>query len=179
MLITKLTTCPECQADLRELAPPASCPGCGFAFDVETCVWRSSRSWQHAYVVYGLMGLVTGLAVAGVERLSAGEVSNALLPIVAGLSVAVLGLLLHRVLTGKLSGRFVAVTPAGIVVGLRRPARLIPWSDYRRLVTRGRVPSIECHATPVPVALEDVFENDEELTAFAAALRRAGERRTP
>ena len=121
----------------------------------------------------GLLGLGAGLLVTLGYRLKFGEVPNALLPIVTGIVVAVLGLLVQRVLSGRVSGRFVALVPGGILIGTRRPSRLIPWNDVGRIRIRGRVPKIECLSSGVAVSLEDIFESAAEMTAFRNAVRAA------
>ena len=128
--------------------------------------------------MYGLIGLLVGLGLALGQRLSRGEVENALLPVSTGLIIAAGGLLLHRALTGRLSDRFVALTPRGILVGTRPNAELIPWKDVRRVTTRGRTPRVERHSTGMPVALEDVFDSSDELAEFRQDATASRERYT-
>ena len=173
-----LEQCPDCQADLSALTPPGCCPNCGFEFDRHTRAWRSRRSWQHYAVAYGLLGLGVGLLVTVSYRLRFGEVPNALLPVATGLSVAVLGLLMHRVLSGRMSGRFVALTPRGILVGTRRRGLLVPWDDVRRVSARGHVPKIKRRSRSNSVPLEDVFDGPAELAAFQEAVKEARRRHT-
>lgn len=173
MLVTRLETCPQCHADLSGLTPPGRCPGCGLEFDEHTRIWRSSRSWQHYAVVYGLAGLGAGLFVTAGYSLRYGEVPNALLPVVTALAVAAAGLLMHRVLSGRMSGRFVALTRRGILVGTRGRGLLIPWEDVRRITTRGQVPKIQRRSTSIDVPLEDLFAGPDDLAAFKRALDEA------
>ena len=173
MMISKPESCPDCGDDLIALSIPGRCPACGFEYDANTRIWSSSRSWQHSAVFSGLLGLGAGLLVTLGYRLEFGEVPNALLPIVTGIVVAVLGLLVQRVLSGRMSGRFVALVPGGILIGTRRPSRLIPWDDVGRVRISGRVPKIECLSSGVAVSLEDIFESAAEMTAFRNAVRAA------
>lgn len=158
------------------MAIPGRCPACGLTLDEYTRVWRSTHSWQHHAVRYGLLGLLTGLAAAMLERSSQGSVRNPLLPILTGVAVAVLGLLLDRALTGKLSERFVAVTPEGILLGLRPGSELVPWADFRRVMIRGRVPKLERHSSSNAIALEDVFDSGDALVDFVESVRAARQR---
>ena len=178
MLITSLDTCPSCQADLKGVGPEGRCARCGFEYDEHTRVWRARRTWHHHVVAYGLIGLIAGLGLALAERLTGADVENDLLPVVTGLVVAAGGLLLHRALTGRLSDRFVALTPRGILVGTRPTAQLIPWKDVRLVTLRGRNPRVERHSTGTPAVLEDVFDTPEEIAAFRQATTASRERYT-
>jgi hypothetical protein len=144
--------------------------------DAYTRVWQSHGSAQRRAVLYGLTGLAVGLLVTLGYRTSCGEAPNALLPVVAGLAVIALGLLMDRLLSGRLSGRFVAVTGRGIVVGVRRQRRLISWEEAGQVKLRGRVPKIEQLGTATLLALEDVFEDATEIAAFRQAVE-TGRRR--
>jgi len=122
-------------------------------------------------VWYGLAGLLVGLVTAFLRSLAAGESDNALLPISTGCTVAVLGLIAHRVLSGRVGGRFVALTPGGIIVGTRGTAQLIGWDDVRRTSRRDAVPRIDLHSTSIGVALEDIFASEKEWVDFANAVK--------
>ncbi|MFH1748643.1 MAG: hypothetical protein ABIG44_16535 [Planctomycetota bacterium] len=165
--------CPECGNDLNANPTAGTCSDCGFPFDEQTRIWKSARTWHHHAIFYGILGLFTGVLVALAYRLAQGEVPNALLPVALALGVATLGLLMQRALSGRLSSRYVALTPAGIQVGVRAHPLLIPWEDVRRLSTRKQVPQIKRHSTSFAVALEDIFDNPAELDAFATALQQA------
>lgn len=176
MPVTGPECCPACGADLRTVTPPGRCPDCGLEFDQHTHIWRSHRTWHHYAVFYGLIGLGAGLFVAIAYRLGHGEVPNPLLPVLTAVGVAAVGLIMQRVLNGRLSGRFVALTPAGILVGTRPRSLMIPWEDVRRLSTRHHIPRIERHGTSFAEPLEDVFDNAAELAEFAQALKEARKR---
>jgi hypothetical protein len=165
--------CPDCGRDLRPHAAAGKCPECGFEFDAHTRVWRSSRSWQRHFLYNALVGLTAGILLTIAHRLLHGEVPNPLLPILTGLAVALAGLAFDRVLGGRLSGRFVALTPAGIVLGTRRRPRLIVWDEIHRLNTRGRVPKLELTSDAADVPLEDLFDTPAEFDDFRRALQQA------
>lgn len=179
MIAKRPERCPRCGAPLRPPPPAQPCAACGLPLDDASRIWRSQRSWHHYAVAYGLLGLGAGLAAALLRRLAVGEIENALLPILTGLAVAVVGLTLHRILTGRLTGRFVAITPAGLIVGTRRENQLLPWGEIRRVRIQGRVPSIELKADPLPVVLEDVFHSAAELAEFRSACQTAQARYGP
>ena len=165
-----LQTCPDCGEDLTAVQPPGRCATCGFEFDEQTRVWRPTRTWHHHSVLYGVLGLAAGLLVTVGYRLEFDEVPNPLLPIAAAIGVAVLGLIMDRVLVGRMSDRFVALTPVGVLIGTRRRSRLVPWGDVAKLRIRaGRVPRLECQSEGVTIPLEDLFDTPTELAAFRDA----------
>jgi hypothetical protein len=168
---TDLKTCPDCGQSLAE--PHGECADCGFQYDERTRVWRCGRSWQHRFLYNALAGLAAGLLVTIAYRTAHGAAPNALLPILTGIAVALAGLAFDRLLSGRLSGRFVALTPSGVVLGTRRQRRLVPWSDIHRLNTRGRVPKLELIGDQPDVPLEDVFDTRAELESFRRALGQA------
>jgi len=176
MFATALETCPDCGYDLHGLEPPGRCPRCGFEYDQHTRVWRSSRPWQHPALVYFIIGTAIGLVLAITYRLVRGRVPYPVFPLLFGLVYAAGGLLIRRVLTGRLSGRFVALTPKGILVGTRRRSSLIAWDDVDRVSQPKGVPKIQRHSSGVPVVLEDVFEKPEEVAAFRAEVKAAKRR---
>ena len=171
-----LETCPDCGCDLRGLPLPGRCPECGFEYDQHTRVWRSSRPWQRHALVYFVIGTAIGLLLAIIYRLVRGHVPYPVFPLLFGLVYAAGGLLIRRVLTGRLSGRFVAVTPKGILVGTRGRSSLIAWDDVDRVSQPKGVPKIQRHSSGVPVALEDVFEKPEDVAAFRAEVKKAKRR---
>jgi hypothetical protein len=176
MSATGLKTCPDCGCDLRGLPPPARCQECGFQYDEHTRVWRSRQPWQRHALVYFVIGTVIGLLLAIIYRLVRGHVPYPVFPLLFGLVYAAGGLLIRRVLTGRLSGRFVGVTPKGILVGTRRRSSLIAWDDVDRVSQPKGVPKIQRHSSGVPVALEDVFDKPEDVAAFRAEVKAAKRR---
>ena len=172
-----LTSCPECGADLGSVTSRGACALCGFEFDEHTRIWRGRRTWHHHSVIYGLLGLAVGLLVVLAYRVSFDEVPNPLLPVAAAVAVAAAGLIVDRALTGRLSGRFVATTPRGVLVGTRRRSRLVPWNDVGRLRTRGRTPRLLRRSDGVTIPLEDVFESAEAVEAFRRAVEQGRLRR--
>jgi hypothetical protein len=168
---TDLKTCPDCGQNLTE--PHGECPECGFNYDERTRIWRSRRSWQHHFLYNALVGLTAGLLVTIVHRIVHGAAPNPLLPIVTGVVVALAGLAFDRVLGGRLSGRFVALNPSGVVLGTRRRRRLVNWAEIHRLNARGRVPKLELTGDQPDVSLEDVFDTPAEFDDFRRALEQA------
>ena len=171
-----LQRCPDCGCDLRGLPPPGRCPECGFEYDGHTRVWRSRQPWQRHALVYFVIGTAIGLLLAVLYRLTMGSVPYPVFPLLFGLVYAAGGLLIRRVLTGRLSGRFVALTPRGILVGTRRRSRLIPWDDVDRVSQPKSVPKILRHSSGVPVVLEDVFNRPEDIAVFRAEVKAAKKR---
>jgi len=176
MSATGLEICPDCGCDLRGLPPPGCCPQCGFEYDEHTRVWRSRQPWQRHALVYFVIGTAIGLLLAIIYRLVRGHVPYPVFPLLFGLVYAAGGLLIRRVLTGRLSGRFVAIMPKGILVGTRRRSSLIPWDDVDRVSQPRGVPKIQRHSSGVPVVLEDVFEKPQEVAAFRAEVKTAKKR---
>jgi hypothetical protein len=153
------------------------CPICELPIEPDMQVWQSNRTWHHLAVRYGLIGLGTGLVVTLLYRLQFGVVPNPLLPVVAGLAVAAAALLFHRIVAGRLTGRFVALSSAGITVGTRDPRRTIPWSDVLRVRIRHEVPRIELRSEGAALPIEDVFNTPAEAAAFRKAVTEATRRR--
>jgi hypothetical protein len=168
--------CPDCGVALDELPPPNRCPDCGFEYDEHTRVWRSGKSWQHYAVGHGLIGLVLALVLAVSYRLVRGEVPHPAFPLLFALAYAGVGLLIRRVLMGRLSGRFVAITPRGVLVGTRRRSALIGWEDVERLSHSKGVPKLRRRSSGVAVPLEDIFNRPEDLATFRMELKAGRQR---
>jgi hypothetical protein len=168
--------CPDCGCDLRALPPPGRCPECGFEYDEHTRVWRSRQPWQRHALVYFVIGTAIGVVLAILYRLVVGHVPYPVFPLLFGLVYAAGGLLIRRVLTGRLSGRFVALTPKGILVGTRRRSSLIPWDDVDRVSQPRGVPKVQRRGSGVPVVLEDVFEKPQAVAAFREEVKAAEKR---
>jgi hypothetical protein len=166
-----LKTCPDWGRHLAE--QQGQCADCGFPYDERTRIWRCGRSWHHRFLYNALIGLTAGLLLTIAYRITHGAAPNALLPILTGIAVALAGLAFDRLLAGKLSGRFVALVPSGVIVGTRRRRRLVPWRQIHRLNTRGRVPKLELTGDEPDVPLEDVFDTPAELESFRRALEQA------
>lgn len=169
--------CPECERDLNDVAIPGNCPECGLPLDDQTQVWRSRQGWQHHVLTNGLLGLGLGGFVALAELVSLGEVPNPFYPITIALAASLAGILVRRILSGRLSGRFVATTPRGVLIGTRPRTRLVPWDDIRGVATRGRVPQIRRRESSINIPLEDVFESPEEVNDFRVTVDQQRRRR--
>ncbi len=167
-----LEHCPACGRPLGDRPPPNQCPDCGFAYDERTRVWRSNESWARLVVVYATVGLFIGIAIAVLYRLGYEQVPNPTLALVCFLAAPLVGLAFRRVLSGRITGRFVALTPGGIVVGTRATPRTIPWHDFDRLSLRRNTPRIVQRSTGDLMPLEDIFASAAEVAAFRDALRR-------
>ena len=176
MLLTTLDHCPACSADLADRPPPNRCPGCGLEYDQDTRVWRSGESWASLSVGYATVGLVIGIGVAAIYRLSMDRVPNPTVALLYAVIAPALGLIARRVLGGRITGRFVALTPRGILVGTRTTPFLVPWSDFDRLAERRGEPKIRRRSTTTPVAVDDIFVDAEECAAFRNAVKSAAER---
>ncbi|MCK4341424.1 MAG: hypothetical protein KAY37_06850 [Phycisphaerae bacterium] len=173
---SELERCPVCSGDLGQRPPPNHCPECGFAYDEQTRVWRSGETWARLAVIYALVGLVIGVVVATLYRVSLDRVPNPTLTLLCAVIAPAVGLVFRRGLGGRITGRFVALTPSGIMVGTRSRPLLIPWSDFNRLVERRGITRIQRHGTSILVALDDIFANEEEKVSFRNELTRASKR---
>lgn len=146
--------------------------------DAGTRVWRNEETWSRLALVYVAGGLLIGLVVAVLYRIAQGHVPDPTWALLCAALAPGLGLLFRRVIGGRITGRFVAATPSGIVVGLRGRPELIEWSDVERIRDRRGVVRIQRKSTAVPVAVDDVFGHADEITAFreavGAGIRRYG-----
>lgn len=101
------------------------------------------------------------------------------MPLACALLAPGLGLLLRRGLTGRVTGRFVALTPGGILVGTRARPMLVAWSDFDRLTEQRGVPKLQLRSGPAPLPLDDIFSGAEEVAAFRSELKQAAKRYGP
>lgn len=149
---------------------PNTCTQCNFAYDAETRVWRTRETWARLALVYALVGLALGLFVAVTQRIAFGQSLSPTLPLVGVLVAPAVGLLLRRIVGGRISDRFVALTPSGILVGIRLRPILIPWDDFAQLSERRGVPRIRRRESGELVAIDDIFADADSLAAFRAAV---------
>lgn len=170
------TDCPVCGGALPSRPLPNACPGCGFAYDANTRVWRTRETWARLGLVYAMVGLALGLFVAVAQRLRFGQSLSPTLPLVGVLVAPAVGLLFRRIIGGRISDRFVAVTPAGILVATRARPVLIPWADFAQLSERRGVPKIRRRESGELVAVDDIFTDAHALAAFRAAVTAAARR---
>lgn len=173
MTPNELERCPVCAADLRDRPPPAACPECGFAYDADTRIWRSSETWARLACIYAAVGVIVGLVTAVLYRVQFGHVPNAAFALLLAAAFPTLGLALRRVVGGRVSGRFVAVAPAGIVLGTRGRPTVVPWGDFERLVERRGVLRIQRASTAELAAVDDIFATPAQAGAFREAVGRA------
>lgn len=173
MAAASLQQCPVCGRDLADRPPPGRCPGCGFAYDADTRVWRSSESWGRIALVYAIVGLILGLIVTALYRLGVKQVPNPMLAVACAAFAPPLGLAIRRAFSGRITGRFVAVTPGGLLVGRRSRPELFPWNDFERLVERRGELRIQLRSTAVPITLDDIFADRAELEDFRQAVAQA------
>ena len=171
-----LEHCPACTCALGHRPPPNRCPDCGFAYDENTRVWTSSESWARLALTYTTIGLTIGVVVSVLYRLSFDRVPNPPLALLLSLGAPLLGLLFRRVIGGRITGRFVALTPPGIVIGTRTQPVLVPWSDFERLNERRGIPRIQQKSTSTLIAIDDIFANAAEVAAFRDELAQAAKR---
>jgi hypothetical protein len=144
-----------------------------FEYDEHTRVWRSGESWGRLACVYTAAGLVAGVIVSALYRLGFENAPYPAFPLVLGLVTPVAGLYLRRLISGRITGRFVALTPRGILVGTRTTPVLVPWGAVERLIEERGVPKLRCHDAPTLVPLDDIFANAAEVDAFGKALQDA------
>jgi hypothetical protein len=165
--------CPNCGEDLRALPPPNRCPECGFEYDTYTRVWQSRESWGRVACLYTAGGLVAGLVISVLYRLSFANAPYPALPLLLGLIAPIAGLTLRRLVSGRISGRFVALTPGGVLVGTRPTPLLVPWDAVERLIEERGVPKLRCHEAPTLVPLDDIFTGPAEVDEFGRTLQAA------
>jgi hypothetical protein len=165
--------CPNCGEDLRKRPPPDRCPDCGFDYDGQTRVWQSRESWGRLACLYTAGGLVAGVFISGLYRLNFANAPYPALPLLLGLIAPVAGLALRRLISGRISGRFVALTPRGVFVGTRPTPLLVTWDAVERLIEERGVPKLRCHEAPTLVPLDDIFGSPAEVDEFGKALQAA------
>lgn len=173
MVSDALQRCPVCGTDLAQQPVAGQCPDCGFVYDTHTRVWRSTQTWGRVALIYVAAGLILGLGAAALYRTGLEYVPNPMLAVVCAVAFPVLALTVRRVISGRITGRFVALTPRGIVVGTRSRPRVVPWNDFARVVERRGILHIQVHSSAIPIALDDVFENAAEAATFRAELTHA------
>jgi len=179
MPASKLDRCPACGCDLSARPPPDRCPDCQFEYDEHTRIWQSRESWPHLAGVYCTIGLVAGLVGAVAQSISFPRAPHPAFPLVLAVAAPALGLLYRRLLGGRITGRFVALTPAGIVVGTRSPPHVIPWAEFDRLTQERGVPKLQRRDSTALVPLDDIFDTPGELDSFRLALKEAARRQAP
>ncbi len=172
MATTPIERCPVCGNRLAVSQSPTACADCGFEYDRDTRVWCSAETWGRVGLTYAAWGVGVGVAVAAVQRLAPSNAPYAYpaLPLVCALLTPTFGLLVRRLVSGRITGRFVALTPPGIVVGTRPRPLLIRWSEFQRLGDRRGLPRLHFNDSRQPVALEDIFNTPAEFSDFKAAL---------
>ncbi len=176
MKTAALDRCPTCSRELSGRPAPNACPDCGFEYDEHTRVWLSSESWARLALVYTALGLVCGLVVAGSHRLSLGYAPDPTLPLLVAIVAPALGLFLRRLIGGRISGRFVALTPAGILVGTRPRPRLITWHEFDRVTEQRGIAKIQLRESGLLIPIDDIFANTAEYMVFREELKQAARR---
>ena len=176
MPAVSLRYCPVCGRDLQSRPAPNTCPGCGLAYDAHTCVWRSSRSWAHIAARYVTLGVLVGVGAAMLYRIEFEQVPDPSFTLVWAVLAPAAVLLFQRVVGGRIGGRFVALTPGGVLVGTRGTPVLVAWADFDRFTQRGGIPRIQRRSTAVSLAIDGIFDNAAEQTGFRAAVTAAAER---
>lgn len=171
------TRCPVCGGELPGQPLPNACAACGFAYDADTRVWQTRETWARLGLVYALVGLALGLFIAVTQRIAFGQSLSPTLPLVGVLVAPAVGLLFRRLVGGRISDRFVALTPPGILVGTRTRPTLIPWGDFAQLSERRGVPRIRRRESGELVAIDDIFADADALAAFRAAVTATARRK--
>jgi hypothetical protein len=177
MTATGFDPCPVCARPLAELPAPNRCPECGFNYDADTLVWRSTETWRRVTAVYTAYGLIGGLICAVLYRFGFDEAPYPALPLLLALLVPAAGLFLRRLISGRITGRFVALTPGGVLVGTRPTPQLVPWDDVDRLTEPRGVPKLQRKSSETVIPLDDIFVSAEDLAAFRTALQATLRRR--
>jgi hypothetical protein len=136
-------------------------------------IWRTAETWHHIAWRYAVFGLLLGILLCALYRVRLAEVPDPMLALLSAILAAGLGLLVRRLLGGRVSGRFVAVTPNGILLGTAVRPEFIPWSDVERVVEHRGVLRLQCSTSAVPHPLEDIFADTAQRTEFAAVVQAA------
>lgn len=168
--------CPQCGRPLHDRRPPNTCPDCGFTYDADTRVWRVHESWMRPMFIQAVLGFALGLGIALIHPAGDRRAAFAIWPLALAIASASLGLLVQRILSGKLSDRFVAITPAGLVVGLRPRPTTIAWDDFDRLTVQRGVLKVQRRSNPALLPLEDVFDGPQDVADFRSAVDAARKR---
>lgn len=165
--------CPVCLTPRESPALPGQCAACGFALDAHSAVWRTRTRTTDVAVRYALAGVIVGILMALVYPTGTQRAAYAITPLVLGLAAAAGGLTLRRLFSGHIQDRFVALTPAGIVVGTRTPPLLIPWERFDRIVVRRGFLRIEQVGDQPLHTLDDIFASAAEAEVFRQAVTAA------
>ncbi len=167
------TDCPLCGTTLVPSTTPTACVGCGFPYDAQTRIWRSSDTPARLGARYAVVGGLAGLAVAMAYPAPVRADRYASVPLLGALVAIALGLAIRRLAGGRISGRFVAMTPSGLIFVTRgRPTR-VPWENLDGLERRRGVVRVRVRGKSATVPLADVFSNQLEQQEFCAAVRAA------
>jgi hypothetical protein len=171
-----LEHCPRCGYDLRGLPGNHRCPECGFEYDEQTWIRRPKHP-RSAYVPLVLAGV---WSVAQTFRLVRSIVGGdpLLTPftVVGSLALPVIIALTFKLRSTNRRGRFIAVTPFGIVVRTAQREESIPWHAIRSVAPAGRVVLIRWRDDSGAFQLEHSFDNNLEANAFRTAFERALQR---
>jgi hypothetical protein len=168
--------CPNCGHELAGRSTAGRCPACPFEFDEHTRVFCSEQTWARLALGYATAGLVAGVVISALYWLNVKDAPYPALPLLLGLVAPALGLALRRSLSGRITGRFVALTPPGILVGTRPAPRLVPWDDFEQLTEQRGVLRIRCRDEATLIPLDDIFAGPAEVAAFEQAVLQAARR---
>lgn len=159
--------------DASAQPPPRRCPDCGFTYDERTRIWQSGESWALLGLRYAIAGLVLGLVISLLYRMSVNEAPYPMLPLALGLIAPAVGLAIRRLISGRIAGRFVALTPVGIVVGTRPRPTIILWADFDRVTEQRGILKLQRRNDPVLIPLDDIFARPDQAADFRQAVTHA------
>lgn len=126
---------------------------------------------------YAIAGLVLGLAISLLYRMNVDEAPYPMLPLALGLIAPAVGLFIRRLISGRVAGRFVALTPIGIVVGTRPRPTIVPWGDFDRVTEQHGILKLQRQNDPALIPLDDIFAGPADAAAFRQTLTAAARQR--
>lgn len=170
-------TCPECGYRLTGLPAAHRCPECGFEYDEHTVIFRPSRTWTIYALALALPAflayLFSGVLFVAIAGLIGHRLALVLCPTVA---FCVLLLVVVQLWRSNRRGRFVAVTPAGIVGRTHLRHFRVPWSGFGSMSTIDIAPWIKPRGDAADIKLPGIFDNQAEKDRFREAVETARRR---
>lgn len=127
-----LSHCPDCQYDLRAHPPPNRCPECGFQFDEFTFVWRPRKSWKFYMAVIAPNAYLIVQFPILIFRWNYRLIDWTYM-FISILLIGLLFWLLICVRSANKRGRYVAVTPKGIVIRQVGEPTVIAWGVVKSI----------------------------------------------
>ncbi len=172
--------CPECGEIIVAPLMRAVCSECSFEYDEHTIVWRPSRPWS-IYIMFANAAICVPFLFQFLQSVALyGRLPHNAVTAAAAVGIAALGWALPRLRVLLTEGyRYAAVTPLGIYAGTTRGRRIIPWAQLADVRVSFGIPIVLPVEPGRPCELDWVFDSDQEVTAFIAAVRASAARYHP